>query len=560
MKTKYVSAIAFTAAIVLATALTLSCSDDSSKGGGDSSGSTAEPIRKAKISGVFQKGPFVEGSKATLYELNESLEQTGRSFTDIIADSKGSFEIKNVELVSPYAMLEASGYYRNENTGDISKSPITLFAIADIREKDNINVNILTHLEYHRVLDLAKNDGSKLKDAKKQAQREIFAVFGIDGDSFKDSEDMSIFGTSESDAALLAISVLLQGDLSEGVFSQRLTNFAQSLKASGVWNNETDKNKMADWAASADLGSIKNNILSWNLSSAVPDFEKFANDYWHVNYGLGDCDAGLRNNIKNSNRSVNYICKNNAWAVATEYELDTYQWVCIEGEIKAGQESGKIYSCKNNTWAEARYIEIKCFESKSCQTFRDDRDGRFYYYVKIGEQTWMAENLNYAIAGSKCVSDIKNEGGYYELIDENTVRCDEYGRIYNWATAMSVCPSGWHLPSNAEWDKLLRYADGTSGTESPYKSKTAGKYLKATSGWVYASMSGNGNGSDDYGFAALPSSRIVVGYAYIFWWSSSSDDSGGDLDAYVMGLGYNPNTEYGTTGEASLNYVRCLMN
>ncbi|MCL2207357.1 MAG: hypothetical protein FWB90_04585 [Fibromonadales bacterium] len=170
--------------------------------------------KKARITGVSQKGPFLEGSTATLYELNDKFEQTGRNFRDIIADNRGSFEIRNIELISPFAMLETSGFYRNEVTGKISVAPITLFAIADLREKDQVNVNILTHLEYYRVLNLVENEGKSIKDAKKQAQKEIFAVFGIDSDSFKDSEDMSIFGTSESDAALLAISILLQSDLS----------------------------------------------------------------------------------------------------------------------------------------------------------------------------------------------------------------------------------------------------------------------------------------------------------------------------------------------------------
>jgi len=200
------------AGLSLALALTISCSDD---GGSSNAIAGSDPIQKAKISGVSQKGPFIEGSTATLYELNDGFGQTGRSFRDVITDDKGSFEIRNIELVSPFAMLEASGYYRNEVTGLVSAAPITLFAIADIREKDQVNVNILTHLEYYRVLSLVENEGKSVKEAKKQAQKEIFAVFGIDSDGFKDSEDMSIFGNTESDAALLAISILLQGDLSE---------------------------------------------------------------------------------------------------------------------------------------------------------------------------------------------------------------------------------------------------------------------------------------------------------------------------------------------------------
>ena len=673
-----VKSVLFVAGISLALAFTFSCSGDSggngngeqsnissgteastetsssslSDSGGSSSGKGSEvggSVKKEKISGLSQKGPFTRGSAITLYELNDKLAQTGRSFEEIITDDKGSFEIKNIELVSPYVMFKVNGFYRNEVTGKISTAPINLYAIADIREKNNINVNILTHLEYYRVQKLVE-EGRSLKDAKKQAQKEILAVFGISGE-FKDSEDMSIFGTTDGDAALLAISVLLQGELSEGQFVERLADFNLGFKETGAWDNKAAKDAIANWAAggnanstggsgdycdygpspeyptnncwpmptkdmcqsgrlvkscsnsgntsdtaASSLAKVRSNILGWNLSSAVPDFEKYVNNYWYVNYGLGNCDADLQNSIKSNNKKVDYICKNNAWIVATEYERDTYQWVCVEGEIKAGQASGKKYICKSSAWTIAteaevqvglcskdgeiksgangikyickskvwaiateyeldtyqwvctegeikdgqasgkkyicrnenwqtppRNIEIKCFESKSCSTFTftDVRDNQRYLSVTIGRQTWMTENMNYNAAGSVC-SD-----------------CGKYGRLYNWETAMVACPAGWHLPSNAEWDELLRYVDGSSGTESPYISETAGKYLKTESGWLdYYGKSGNG--TDDFGFSALPAGNYSPGsYGgsgmfngvgnYGFWWSSSDD---GEFDVY----------------------------
>ncbi len=558
--------ILFTVVFALVTTFTLSCSEggNENEGGnqinGDSSSSINEggsssstidgsnsggSIKKEQVGGVSQKGPFVEGSTATLYELNDDFSQTGRSFMGIITDNKGTFEIKGIELISPYAMLEVSGYYRNEVTGQVSTAPITLLAIADITEKDNINVNILTHLEYYRVLNLVES-GDTLAEAKKQAQEEILAVFGINGDDFGNSEDMSIFGNTEGDAALLAISVLLQGNLGEGEFSQRLTNFSQAIKNDGTWNNERVKTAIADWAYTTNLAGIKNNILGWGLSLDVPDFGKYVTAYWTTNYGLDACDSSNDGEIQKSNRDVNYICKSSNWVVATEYEVDTYQWeVCSDanvGEIKTGNISGENYVCKYGSWkSNPNYKDIYC-STNQCQYFIDSRDNQQYAFVKINYKFWMAENLNYNAINSRCYGD--NTGG------DSQGNCMKYGRLYDWNTAMGfpgdihgpkvqgVCPDQWHLPSRRDWDEMIMHTGVGTVSNINGNGGTEGTKLKATSGW-----DNNGNGTDDYGFSALPggyastlprlvsngSSAGSIGY----WWST---EEGGNnpIQAYAI--------------------------
>jgi len=156
-------------------------------------------------------------------------------------------------------------------------------------------------------------------------------------------------------------------------------------------------------------------------------------------------------------------------------------------------------------------------------SFTDTRDGTSYRTVTIGTQTWMADNLNYSAGnGSACY-------------DGNPSNCAKYGRLYNWATAMAladscntrscasqvqskhqgICPSGWHVPSDAEWTILVNYAGGESA---------AGWRLKSTSGWNYG-----GNGMDYYGFSALPGggrwgdgSFNGAGYRG-YWWSATEN-------------------------------------
>jgi len=212
-----------------------------------------------------------------------------------------------------------------------------------------------------------------------------------------------------------------------------------------------------------------------------------------------------------------------------------------------------------------------------------------YITVVIGSQTWMARNFNYKALGSKCYG----EGGYvYNTADGNynirlsneeiQANCTKYGRLYSWATAMAlplrcnftscaseisekhkgICPPGWHIPSNADWDKLIRFVDGEADTGGLYDSETAGKFLKATSGWN-TNRGKSGNGTDKYGFAALPSG---FGYSdgdfeYIGeigeWWSSDENGS----YAYYRDIYYNDLGAYWDYDNKDyFSSVRCLKN
>jgi uncharacterized protein (TIGR02145 family) len=131
-----------------------------------------------------------------------------------------------------------------------------------------------------------------------------------------------------------------------------------------------------------------------------------------------------------------------------------------------------------------------------------------YKTVKIGEQTWMAENLNYAIEGSQCYgegTEIYNEKtSRYELKFSNSeiqANCEKYGRLYNTEAAKKACPIGWHLPSENEWETLRDFVG-----------RYPGEKLKTTSGWIDRSGKSDksGDGTDEYGFSALPGGECDV--------------------------------------------------
>ena len=305
------SKIAILAGISLALAFTFSCSDDKSGGGGGNA-----PVKREKISGVSQKGPFVRGSSVTLFELNGNLVQTGNSFQSTITNNEGFFEINGISFASPYVRLKVDGYYYNEVSGKQSTSSITLYAIADLTNKSSLNVNLLTHLEHEKVQKLVE-EGESFVKAKKRAQQEILKAFGISGD-FTDSEDMSIFGSSEGSAILLAISVLLQGERTEASFTDLLMDFNQSIKNSSEWSI-AKRTELADWASGADFRKIRDNITAWGLAYEVPIFEKYVRKFWSDNYGLGECNPAGKEltapnvNPLSRNEGRYYVCNGNYW-------------------------------------------------------------------------------------------------------------------------------------------------------------------------------------------------------------------------------------------------------
>ena len=172
-------------------------------------------------------------------------------------------------------------------------------------------------------------------------------------------------------------------------------------------------------------------------------------------------------------------------------------------------------------------------------TFTDPRNGQTYNTVLIGDQCWMAENLNIGemINGTE---EMTNNGVIEKYCyNNNSANCDEYGGLYQWhemnqyvadTATQGICPEGWYLPTDFEWKILEGTVDSQYPVGDPiwnnlgYRGFDVGLNLKSTSGW-YSS----GNGSGLYGFEALPggyrSSNGIFDYLtnYAYFWSSQTD-------------------------------------
>lgn len=420
------------------TMLLASCSSDVSSvenyALGESSGN---------ISGLSQKGPVLAGASVVIQELDSAtLLQTGKSFKGKVVNDNGEFVVENVNLKSPYVLLEVSGYFRNEITGKNSEGPVFMKAIADVGEQKRVNVNLLTHLEYQRVQALLERESMSIAEAKRVADREILSAFygkSLSEETYGKTEVLDIFGDSEGDAALLAINVLLLGEGNEAKFMENFAKLGEDLAEDGVWNDSLLMAQIADVACEMDydnaLPKIRKNIENWKIANKIVSFEPYVTTFWEHVYGLGKCNASNLGAVK----------KNSATSSAY---------------------SGMKFTCgESGRWtANLNVVRAGC---DSCGFMVDPRDGHKYRTVKIAGLNWMAENLAYNDDGEGTLyHDDKSYGLYYAGVyptikgapDSNDGEWTVYTRgasgMYVYALRTG-CPDGWRLPTREDFARLI---------------------------------------------------------------------------------------------------------
>lgn len=222
----------------------------------------------------------------------------------------------------------------------------------------------------------------------------------------------------------------------------------------------------------------------------------------------------------------------------TRPDEDSSSSVCEDCDESSSSSSVTPQSSESETSVSSSSRDTTYNAEKN--TLTDTRDGKVYRTVTIGNQIWMAENLNYKTDSSLCYND-------------SVEYCAKYGRLYMWADANSVCPEGWHLPTTDEFETLFAAVGGQS---------TAGKKLKSASGWE-----NDGNGTDDFGFTALPvgirDGKSGLFYAegrYAEFWGA---DYNGDY-AYLISMYYDDANAFLYGKDFTMNglplavSVRCL--
>ena len=231
------------------------------------------------VSGTVEKGPFVSGSSITLYPMDANMQTTGETYTTTIQDNFGNFSLGSKLFKNPYAELNANGYFFNEISGELSTGTLNLRAIVELADKSTVNVNILTHLKYQRILHLVAQ-GHTFKEANTQAQHELFAAFGLSKYAETDASHFSITQGNDEAAALIAVSSLFLINKGEAEITEYLAKLSSEFEDNGTFSEETKTQIQKDKIALKDkLEEIRTNIIErydkLGQKIAVKELSKF---------------------------------------------------------------------------------------------------------------------------------------------------------------------------------------------------------------------------------------------------------------------------------------------
>ena len=436
---------------------------------------SGEPGSTRTIYGTSQKGPFVKGTEVTLYGMDENLRQTGTHFSTKVNNNKGDYSLKKINLDDRYAWLNANGYYIDEVTGEKSIQKISLNSLVDLQDLDHVNINVLTHLSFDRIRYLVKQ-GKTVKEAKRQAEKEVMVAFGFSEET-EAFDQLDILGKSEADAKLLVISLIMLTAKDMGEVTDRLAMVAMDIETDGALDDTTLIGQIKKDVSMANHDAVYNvvrqNLISMGATK-VADFQKYLDLFvapWDSTWGVwircGNYDE-VRATLTYDKMGYNhYICRDGVWK--------RYHGARDEGDApvdttgKYGtmvdKRDGRAYKTldvkmkdgKTVTWM-ASLLEYTPPSNYTNVSFcSQDPDKRYCVRKKdeanvVSEVEWILGNepgigreypicmiLNLSDSG-KCTI----EGLNSDIID----------RVVDGEKYQGICPDGWHLPSENEWNEL----------------------------------------------------------------------------------------------------------
>jgi uncharacterized protein (TIGR02145 family) len=548
-------------------------------------------ISLENVSGFVQKGPYLNGTSVTIYELTNELVPTGKNFPSQISDNAGTFEIKNINLISQYVLLKADGFYFNEITNESSTAQLTLYALSDLTNKTDLNVNVLSTLEKGRAEYLISN-GKSFAEAKKQAQTEIIGIFEMTKTDMTKSEELDISKTGDDNAILLAVSSVLQGNLAVAELSELIANIGSDIREDGILNDQVLGEKLVFNAHKLYPDQIRKNLedryKSLNVVVNIPDFEKYIGQFIENTGFKFNALPELTTNIEVKDIKTNSaICGGNvskegiSSVIAKGICWSTDQNADVEDAKKDVGPGCDTFTCnitglsENTTYyartyatnsAGTAYGNEVSFKTKESGTgIVTDIDGNIYHTVQIGNQIWMVENLRTTrYRNGDQITNITEKTAWQSLTtggycwhNNDSKNKPVYGAMYNWFAVNDkrrLAPEGWHVPSNQEWTVLWNNLGGKN---------IAGGKLKETGTlhWINP----NNGATNESGFCALPGGvRSDLGDfydigSYGYWWCT---DETNNTDAWSVSAGHVlvEMQDWGGCNKKSAYSVRCIKD
>ena len=474
----------------------IACSEDRGVSGGTSVDAGIVALAGKNITGAAQKGPLVKGSRVTLRETSAegNLVPTGREFETTIIGDRGEFKYDSLDLESQYVLLSAEGYYthdsevsyydddRDEEDRSRSECPMRLDAVTNLAKRDFSNINLLTHFEYKRVLELVKS-GESFAAAKRQASSEVLGAFGVNVE-VSAAEDLNIFNTSDADRTLYNLSLLLdsrylwdpwdgEGDsmdewehwmLIENINCSNLQKFID-----GFADDFADDGVLND--------SIMRHIVSVAYYEAIDNSEmEYTSErdmLWKESVDEGSYDILLDKKKKYEFSKLLFLkymdvelCTEDLWGEYRQFSKPIGDFVPSDSEPGYLLCNGFYWEIKTKGYIDSLKMKIP----HGSGTMTDPRSGYEYKTVsfEFGGKTyeWMAEDF-------KCEN----------YMDHPANRNRGTDNVCSWTTAMQInhkymskpvesgvidsvhqgiCPDGWHVSNTKDWEALIAYVGGVN--------------------------------------------------------------------------------------------------
>ena len=523
----------------------------------DDSGSLERPhsVHLQEISGITQRGfsiatrnwrvwvenilPTEEWLDDTALVMSMSASVDTVAWTYSVTDSFGMFSIAQIHgFADDYIDVE-----ENRIVYDMDLS-----AVVKVEENLSVNVNYLTTMASNLILHNLEK-GMSFEEARRKAHRVVLENLRLPTD-LTDFEHYSVYGESDGDAMLAAVSVLveeyqLRYSMSTAWITLEIDTLTEKFRTSEVYSGESVYPRFATLAQGILLGdggaSVRKKIEAKSPNGKVGRFEKYLSIFFAGTEGYPRCSASNEGEIAEFDEGYEFyslICSDSVWRTPTRDDFD------IKDQFNPNVEYGIL---------------------------EDPRDGRIYKTVKMVNDVWMAENLKYA--DSVSTPNLKGQNWCYNDDEEN---CETFGRLYSWTATMDVptvcldsifdecygkgiCPEGWHVPTSEDIYHL-HYA-GESSFLSSYmtKSKDEAGFSILLGGVAFPEYEYGDDGRDVY---TGKMNYEEMGRRAYMWTDNLESYGSARIEYFTLSSKYEGSHQLGNSqqGRRVGAYVRCVKD